>query len=101
MQRMKGQMYCTVCTAPCNLRATVQKEATVLVLRAKQAAATFFASYAPIWPLLSIHTLKSAMPVKKCISNVQFMCVILKIADTKVNAEKTVQFPFRWVIGLN
>jgi hypothetical protein len=41
VQRMKGQMYCTVCTAPCNLRATVQKEATVLVLRAKQAAATF------------------------------------------------------------
>jgi hypothetical protein len=41
VQRVKGQMYCTVCTAPCNLRATVQKEATVLFLRARQAAATF------------------------------------------------------------
>ena len=32
---------CQCTSAPWNLRATVQKEATVLVLRAKQAAATF------------------------------------------------------------
>ncbi len=51
------------------LRATVQKEATVLVLRAKQAAANFLYFYAQIWPLLFIHTLKSAMPVTKCVRN--------------------------------
>ncbi len=41
-------------------------EARVLVLRATQAAANFLLFYAPKWPLLSIHTLKSAMPVTKC-----------------------------------
>jgi hypothetical protein len=52
-----------------NLQATVQKEATVLVLRATQTAATFFAFYASKWPLFPIHTLKSAMPVTKCVRN--------------------------------
>jgi hypothetical protein len=33
----------------------------------------FLLFYAPKWPLLSIHTLKSAV---KYVSNVQFMCVI-------------------------
>jgi hypothetical protein len=49
------------------LQATVQKEATVPVLRAKQAAAIFFTAKVQIWPLLSMHTLKSAMPVTKCV----------------------------------
>ena len=51
---------CQCMSASWNLRATVQKEATVLVLRATQAT-KFFTFYAQIWPLLSIHTLKSAI----------------------------------------
>ena len=43
---------CIVSWPKIYLRATVQNEATVLVLRAKQAAANFFFTfYAPIWPL--------------------------------------------------
>ncbi len=37
--------------------------------RARHAAANFFAAKVQIWPLLSIHTLKSAMLVTKYVRN--------------------------------
>jgi len=42
---------CQCTSVSWNLRAMVQKEATLLVLRATQAAAIFFYFYAQIWPL--------------------------------------------------
>ena len=47
-----------------------QKKVTVLVLRAKQKL-QLFAIKIQICPLLSIYTLKSAMPITKCVRNVQ------------------------------
>ncbi len=44
MQRMKGQMYCTVCLAPCNLRSGHKKKMLRVSAQNKQAAANFLAA---------------------------------------------------------
>jgi hypothetical protein len=56
-----GQMY---------LRATVQDGVSGLDKQLQ----LFFTAKVQICPLLSIHTLKSAMPVTKCVRNVQNAC---------------------------